>query len=65
VATADWGYLRLRRPDYGDRELSAWVRRVQDQDWCDAFVFFKHEDEGRGPRLAKRFVALAAEPALV
>src|SRR5579859_3998846 len=23
VSTADWGYLRLRRPDYGDAELKA------------------------------------------
>src|SRR5438270_781347 len=31
VATADWGYLRLRRPNYGDAELRAWVKRVRDQ----------------------------------
>ncbi len=59
VATADWGYLRLRRPDYGDAELTAWVKRVRDQDWRDAFVFFKHEDEGKGPQMAKRFLELA------
>ena len=28
VSTADWGYLRLRRPDYGDAELKAWVKRL-------------------------------------
>src|SRR5574340_248583 len=60
VATADWGYLRLRRPDYGDAALKAWGKRVQGQDWQDAFVFFKHEDTGKGPQLAKRFVELAA-----
>jgi uncharacterized protein YecE (DUF72 family) len=59
-ATSDWGYLRLRRPDYGDAELTGWVKRVQGQDWRDAFVFFKHEDEGKGPRMAKRFMELAA-----
>ena len=59
VSTAQWGYLRLRRPDYGDAELSAWVRRVREQPWQDAFVFFKHEDEGKGPRMAKRFIELA------
>ena len=59
VATADWGYLRLRRPDYGDAELKAWVKRVREQDWRDAFVFFKHEDEGKGPRMAKRYMELA------
>jgi uncharacterized protein YecE (DUF72 family) len=58
VATADWGYLRLRRPDYGDAELKAWVKRVRLQDWQDAFVFFKHEEAGRGPQLAQRFLDL-------
>jgi len=60
VATADWGYLRLRRSDYGDAELQTWVKRVQEQRWRDVFVFFKHEDAGKGPRLAKRFLELAA-----
>ncbi len=60
VATANWGYLRLRRPDYGSAELKKWVKRVQKQDWQDAFVFFKHEDEGKGPRMAKMFLELAA-----
>jgi uncharacterized protein YecE (DUF72 family) len=60
VATADWGYLRLRRPDYGDAALRAWVKRVRQQDWQEAFVFFKHEEAGRGPQLARRFLQLAA-----
>ena len=59
VGTADWGYLRLRRADYGDTELRAWVERVRDQDWRDAFVFFKHEEAGRGPELARRYLELA------
>jgi uncharacterized protein YecE (DUF72 family) len=63
VPTARWGYLRLRRPDYGDAELGAWVERVRSQPWEEAFVFFKHEDEGRGPRLAARFLELAGQPA--
>jgi uncharacterized protein YecE (DUF72 family) len=60
VATANWGYLRLRRPDYGDAELKTWAKRLREQDWRDAFVFFKHEDEGKGPLLARRFLELAA-----
>lgn len=57
VSTTDWGYLRLRRPDYGDAELKAWVERLGK--WRAAFVFFKHEDEGKGPLMAKRFIELA------
>jgi len=59
VSTVDWGYLRLRRLDYGDAELTAWVKRVRQQLWRDVFVFFKHEDTGKGPQLAKRFLELA------
>jgi uncharacterized protein YecE (DUF72 family) len=59
VSTADWGYLRLRRPDYGEPELKSWVKRVLEQDWRDAFVFFKHEDEGKAPLMGKRFLELA------
>jgi uncharacterized protein YecE (DUF72 family) len=59
VATTAWGCLRLRRADYDDAALKTWVKQVRHQDWQDAFVFFKHEDEGKGPQLAKRFLELA------
>ena len=55
VATADWGYLRLRRESYDDAALAAWAERVAAQPWSEAVVFFKHEDEGTGPALAARF----------
>ena len=60
VSTADWGYLRLRRPDYGDAELKSWAKRVEEQGWRDAFIFFKHEEEGKGPEMARRFLELAS-----
>jgi uncharacterized protein YecE (DUF72 family) len=56
VATADWGYLRLRKVDYGEGEVEAWAERVATQPWREAYVFFKHEDEGTGPQLATRFL---------
>jgi uncharacterized protein YecE (DUF72 family) len=56
ASTAPWGYLRLRRDRlYDDEELAGWVARVRAQGWDEAYVFFKHEDEGAGPRLAARF----------
>jgi uncharacterized protein YecE (DUF72 family) len=61
VATTDWGCLRLRRPDYDDAALKTWVKQVRSQDWQDAFVFFKHEDEAKGPQLAKRFLELTGK----
>ncbi|HBB88314.1 MAG TPA: DUF72 domain-containing protein [Blastocatellia bacterium] len=58
--TADWGYLRLRRVLYSEENLKDWLRRVREQNWNETFVFFKHEDEGTGPRLAAQFLQLAA-----
>jgi len=54
-ATAAWGYLRLRRTDYDDAALDAWAARVRAQAWDEAWVFFKHEDEGNAAVLAQRF----------
>lgn len=59
VATADWGYARLRRPDYTDAELKGWLKRWKKLGWREAFVFFRHEDEGKGPRLAARLMELS------
>ena len=59
ISTAGWGYLRLRRTAYNENDLADWMKRVKDQKWKDAFVFFKHEDEGVGPKLAARFLELA------
>ena len=57
--TANWGYLRLRRVNYSEANLADWFQRLSDQNWNEAFVFFKHEDEGTGPRLAGQFLKLA------
>jgi len=54
VRTADWGYLRLRRIRYTEKDLQAWADRLQDQNWSSSFVFFKHEDKATAPRLAER-----------
>ena len=57
VATTGWGYLRLRRQDYGPEEVAAWADRIAAQPWGEAYVFFKHEDEGKGPALAAELLA--------
>ena len=55
VATASFGYLRLRRTKYTKAALAAWRDRIRAQSWKDAWVFFKHEDRATGPRLAASF----------
>jgi uncharacterized protein YecE (DUF72 family) len=59
ISTAPWGYLRLRRSDYTDADLSQWLERILSQKWERAFVFFKHEEEAKGPEMAVRFRELA------
>ena len=58
VPTATWGYLRLRRSDYTPTDLRNWKQRILSQPWDHAYVFFKHEDEGIGPKLAAQFLEL-------
>jgi uncharacterized protein YecE (DUF72 family) len=52
--TADYGYLRLRREEYQKTDIEQWASFVRDQksNWKDAFIYFKHEESGIGPKLA-------------
>ncbi len=59
ASTADWGYLRFRRDDYADFELRSRAAAVLAQAWRRAFVFFKHEEDGAGPPLARAFLEAA------
>jgi uncharacterized protein YecE (DUF72 family) len=61
VATTDWGYLRLRREEFSDTELRDWASRIREQPWRDAYVFLKHEEEGKGPKLAARLMELCRD----
>lgn len=58
VATATHGYFRLRDEGYGPADLTKWANTVHTfaDRWSDAFVYFKHEDEGKGPEFARAFV---------
>ncbi len=63
VATADFGYLRLRDEGYAEDSLRDWMTRVQalGEAWTDAYIFFKHEEKGMGPKLARQFLTLAVD----
>jgi uncharacterized protein YecE (DUF72 family) len=52
--TADYGYFRLRDEGYTSADIIRWagVIRAQAAHCTDVFVYFKHEDEGKGPQLA-------------
>jgi uncharacterized protein YecE (DUF72 family) len=50
VSTADYAYLRLRDEGYGDGDIARWTESAQklNESAKDVFVYFKHEDEGKG-----------------
>jgi uncharacterized protein YecE (DUF72 family) len=58
VATARFGYVRLRREDYAPDELAAWAARLRAvEGWEVVYVFLKHDQAGRAADLARRFMA--------
>jgi uncharacterized protein YecE (DUF72 family) len=57
VATADWGYVRLRRDAYPDDVLAAWAEKIRAQPWKEAFVYLKH-DAGQAPAFASKLIRL-------
>jgi uncharacterized protein YecE (DUF72 family) len=54
VTTADFGYFRLRDEGYQPDDIAEWGAKIADlQSRCkDIFVYFKHEEEGKGPAFA-------------
>jgi uncharacterized protein YecE (DUF72 family) len=62
VATAGFGYLRLRREDYRKPDLVRWAKVVEGQqsNWSEAFIYFKHEHTGVGVTFAQQMKELLA-----
>ena len=60
VATADCGYVRLRRTHYNDDELRVWAGKIAAHGLPRTYVYFMHEDEALGTRFAKRLNELWA-----
>ncbi|MGI9087891.1 MAG: DUF72 domain-containing protein [Chthoniobacterales bacterium] len=60
IVTASYGYLRLRREDYQDADVARWSEIIKSKasEWSEAFVYFKHEESGIGPKLAQQMVTL-------
>jgi len=60
--TGPFLYLRLRRHDYTAGELATWLDRLEPfvADGLDGFVYFRHDEVGRGAELAVELAELAA-----
>jgi uncharacterized protein YecE (DUF72 family) len=55
IATADYAYLRLRDEGYTERHIGEWAIKIRELEGrCkDVFVYFKHEEEGKGPEFGR------------
>ena len=53
--TADYAYFRLRDEGYTEDDIRRWAETIgRDTASCrDVFVYFKHEEEGKGPFFAR------------
>jgi uncharacterized protein YecE (DUF72 family) len=53
--TASYGYFRLRDEGYTPQDLQRWAQTIHDSSssCSDVFVYFKHEEAGKGPQFAK------------
>ena len=53
--TASYAYFRLRDQGYGKEEIDRWAEIIKSSaNACtDVFVYFKHEDQGKGPEFAR------------
>ena len=62
MATADYAYLRLRDEGYTEQHINEWADTVRDlASRCrDVYVYFKHEDEGKGPEFGRMLKARLA-----
>jgi uncharacterized protein YecE (DUF72 family) len=61
MSTADYAYFRLRDEGYTEQHIAEWADRVRELSaQCrDIYVYFKHEEEGKGPefgRMLKEFL---------
>jgi uncharacterized protein YecE (DUF72 family) len=53
--TADYAYFRLRDEGYTPDDIAEWGDRIaRATEACrDVFVYFKHEEEGKGPEFGR------------
>ena len=54
--TADYAYFRLRDEGYQPADIERWAAVIAGLAVSDAFVYFKHEEEGLGPQFAARLI---------
>jgi uncharacterized protein YecE (DUF72 family) len=61
--TASYAYFRLRDEGYTPADLERWAGAIRTSAAAcsDVFVYFKHEEAGKGPEFAHRLIAALGE----
>ena len=56
--TANYGYFRLRDEGYTPHDIDRWGQIISDRtaECGDTYVYFKHEESGKGPEFARRLL---------
>ena len=56
--TAPYAYFRLRDEGYGDDDIARWGDTIvaHTRRCAEVFVYFKHEEKGKGPELARQLM---------
>ena len=54
--TADYAYFRLRDEGYQEQDIDRWAGVIRGLDVGDAFVYFKHEESGKGPEFGRQLI---------
>jgi uncharacterized protein YecE (DUF72 family) len=60
VLSSPFAYLRLRKEEYAEDDLSRWAERLRDHlaSGSDVYAYFKHEEGAAAPRYAERLSSL-------
>ncbi len=62
VSTAPYGYFRLRDEGYTPDQIAGWADVMRSHDeWADTYVYFKHEEAGTGPALARQLMQVLGQ----
>lgn len=61
--TADFAYFRLRDEGYTPSDIATWADTMTraTENCREVFVYFKHEDEGKGPEFARLLMERLAD----
>jgi uncharacterized protein YecE (DUF72 family) len=61
--TADYAYFRLRDEGYTPADIAGWAKTIKEKTSAckEVYVYFKHEEAGKGPEFARALLTSLAD----